>query len=134
MNALTVATITGSTVAVEVAQGKSLAAMILVTPMTSGRAVGKAHGFGFLTYLTGNPFNNLSKIGGVHCPLLIVHGTEDEIIPFSMGQQLFSEANGPKRFAPIAGAGHNDISTRTAVAYWEAIRSFVEAYTAAEGK
>jgi uncharacterized protein len=34
-------------------------------------------------------------------PVLVIHSTEDETIPFSMGQKIFSNANDPKEFYEI---------------------------------
>ncbi|MBL7913661.1 MAG: alpha/beta fold hydrolase [Bacteroidia bacterium] len=34
-------------------------------------------------------------------PLLVIHSTEDEIIPFEMGQKIFEHANTPKEFYEI---------------------------------
>jgi fermentation-respiration switch protein FrsA (DUF1100 family) len=36
-----------------------------------------------------------------HKPVLIIHSTEDEVIPFSQGQKLFAKANQPKEFYEI---------------------------------
>jgi fermentation-respiration switch protein FrsA (DUF1100 family) len=116
----------GSTVAVENARKRSLAATILVTPMTSGKAVAKAHGYGPLSLAAGNAFDNYGKIEDIRSPLLIIHGTRDEVIPFSMGQRLFEKAHEPKRFAPISGAGHNDIGQRPGDPYWIAIEGFLK--------
>ena len=44
---------------------------------------------------------------GIHCPVLIAHSPEDEIVPFRHGQALFAAAAEPKVFLPLAG-GHND--------------------------
>ncbi|MBI4650521.1 alpha/beta hydrolase [Candidatus Desantisbacteria bacterium] len=38
-----------------------------------------------------------------------IHGTRDEIVPISLAEKLFNEANAPKKFMPVYGAGHNDI-------------------------
>jgi fermentation-respiration switch protein FrsA (DUF1100 family) len=115
----------GSTVAVETARDRPLAGVILVTPLTSARAVARASGFGPLARLAGPAFDNLSKIKGVESPLLVVHGTADEVIPFDQGRELHAAANPPKQFVPIAGAGHNDISLKTEGAYWQAIEDFI---------
>ena len=34
-------------------------------------------------------------------PVLVIHSTEDEIIPFKMGQKIFENANAPKEFYEI---------------------------------
>jgi fermentation-respiration switch protein FrsA (DUF1100 family) len=52
-------------------------------------------------------FDNLSKIGRVHRPVFIAHGTADAIVPFAQGEALFAAANEPKEFLRMAGEGHN---------------------------
>jgi len=37
----------------------------------------------------------------IHKPVLIIHSTEDSIIPFKMGQKLYDNANQPKEFMEI---------------------------------
>lgn len=36
-------------------------------------------------------------------PVLVIHSTEDQVIPFEMGQKLFENANEPKEFYEIKG-------------------------------
>ncbi len=43
----------------------------------------------------------------VSVPVLIVHGRDDEIIPFTHGRSLFERARRPKEFLELRG-GHND--------------------------
>ena len=104
----------GSTVAVEVARRHTVAAVVLVSPITSGKAAGRLH-FGPLALLAGDAFDNLSKIEELYSPLLIIHGTEDEVLPFEMGRQLFAAANEPKCFEAIQSAGHNNLSLGAAI-------------------
>lgn len=116
----------GSTVALETAGGRPLAGVILVTPLTSGKAMAREHGFGPLAFFAGNKFNNLDRIGQLRAPLLIIHGTEDRVTPFYMGKRLFSMAPGPKQFVAIPGGGHNDIGwSGSHHSYWKAIGSFL---------
>jgi fermentation-respiration switch protein FrsA (DUF1100 family) len=39
-------------------------------------------------------------------PILVMHGTEDDWIPFAQGQALYESAKEPKQFYPIEGAPH----------------------------
>lgn len=117
----------GSTVAVEIAQKVALAGVILVTPLTTAKAVAKANGLGILSALAGDAFNNSGKIPELSAPLLIIHGTRDEIIPFRLGRELFNQAPAPKEFVAIEGAGHNDISLAETGRYWKAIEQWVNA-------
>ncbi len=60
-------------------------------------------------------YPSVERMPHVNCPLLSYHGTDDEIVPFAQGQQLFDSAPArsksgiEKRFLEIPGAGHNDI-------------------------
>ena len=56
-----------------------------------------------------DPFPNLKRIGDVKCPVLMIHGTKDSIIPYSQGQALFKLANEPKRFVPVEDGDHNTL-------------------------
>lgn len=56
-------------------------------------------------------FNNLQKLSQVRCPLLVMHGGSDRVVPFQQGQQLYEAAAPPKLFLWEAAAGHNDFMT-----------------------
>lgn len=49
-----------------------------------------------------------SKIAQYKGPLLQTHGTNDQVVPYALGQRLFERANEPKLFIPVAMGGHND--------------------------
>lgn len=54
-------------------------------------------------------FDSLSKLAQYHGPLLLSHGTADELIPYADAQRLFAAAPGEhKQFVSLSGAGHND--------------------------
>jgi hypothetical protein len=52
-------------------------------------------------------FDTVESVQSVHCPVLVIHSPEDEIVPFQLGQKIYESANQPKRFAQIRGS-HND--------------------------
>lgn len=66
---------------------------------------------------------HLEKIRRYRKDTLIIHGEEDEIIPFEEGQDLY-EASGAsrKRLLRIPGAGHNDLLLTAAREYLQAVR------------
>ncbi len=45
----------------------------------------------------------------VRCPVLSVHGEDDDLIPWARGRALFDAAHGPKEWWLVEGAGHNDV-------------------------
>jgi pimeloyl-ACP methyl ester carboxylesterase len=71
-------------------------------------------------------FDSIEKVHRLQLPVLYMHGTADEIVPFSMGQQLFSESGGMKSFAAIEGGRHGDNSVVAGPAFRAAIRGFVD--------
>lgn len=71
-------------------------------------------------------FDNLSRLGDLSVPVLVIHGTADDVVPFSHGQKLFRSAPGRRSFLWVDGAGHNDLSGIAGPAYWEAIERFVD--------
>lgn len=46
-------------------------------------------------------YNAYKSIRGFQKPVLVIHSTEDEVIPFKMGQKIFENANVPKEFYEI---------------------------------
>ena len=54
--------------------------------------------------------------------MLIVHGSDDEIIPVDMGRRLFAAANSPKDLYIIPGAHHNDTYVVGGRAYFERLK------------
>ncbi len=53
-----------------------------------------------------SPADYISKITPI--PMIIVHGTDDNIVPFENGKEVFRLAEQPKQFWEIRGAGHVD--------------------------
>ncbi len=99
----------GTSVAMDLAIRRPARGVILEAPFTSAGDV--AHRIlPFLGPLLVRSFPTKSKIGNLKWPLLLIHGTEDEIIPFEMGRELFDLAPEPKQFREVPGAGHNDIT------------------------
>ena len=59
------------------------------------------------------PFPNIRRLGNVRCPILIIHGDEDEVIPASHGRALYKRAirraGSSTSYLWVSKAGHNDI-------------------------
>lgn len=71
-------------------------------------------------------FDSISKIVMARCPVLVIHGTRDKVIPFWHGEKLFEMASEPKLSLWVNGAGHNNLFDVAAVHYSEALREFAE--------
>jgi fermentation-respiration switch protein FrsA (DUF1100 family) len=116
----------GAAVGVELATQRNLAGLILEAPFTSIKEMARAVYFLPLGGFISTRYDNLAKIKKIQTPLLILHGDQDEIVPYAQGRRLFEAANEPKRFYTIAGAGHNNTYRVGKEGYGEAIQKFVE--------
>lgn len=85
--------------------------LVLETPFYNLLDVAKQR-FAFLPLksLLRYEFKNNENIRKVSSPITILHGTEDEIVPFASGSQLFElVSGGANNFVTIPGAGHNNL-------------------------
>lgn len=116
----------GTATAIHAAQDKKLSGVILVTPFTSGKAIAGTNGIGWLSFIAGESFNNIDKVDKITSPLLVIHGTADRIVPYSMGEAIFERAKVNKQFITIEGAGHNNLHDDYAPQYWKPISEFIQ--------
>lgn len=70
-------------------------------------------------------FNSLGRAAGVRCPVLMLHGDDDQIVPLRLGQELFEALPRPKKFVTLQGAGHNDTYVVAGSAYFSRLEKFV---------
>ena len=115
----------GTGVAVQVAQARPAAGMVLDSPYTSLAAAGQFH-YPWLPvlWLMTDRYDTLSRIGTLHLPLLILHGEADEVVPVAMGRTVFAAANEPKKLITFPGAPHIHHAHLGSL---ERVREFVEA-------
>jgi uncharacterized protein len=94
----------GGGAACALAQRKPVAALILESTFTSVRAF--ASGYRTPGFLVRDPFDNLATVRQFKGPLLIVHGTRDEVIPVQQARDLAAAA--PQSELHLLECGHND--------------------------
>lgn len=86
--------------------GKKLA---LLTPYTSLTDVAaRVVRFFPVRLLMRDRFDSASRAPGIALPVLVLHGTNDEVIPFDLGKALAAKFPNA-RFVEVTGAHHNDI-------------------------
>ncbi len=71
-------------------------------------------------------FRNIDLIDKVNCPVLVIHGKNDNTIPFWHGRKLFQKAKEPKINCWLDDANHNYISAEADIKYWNSISSFTK--------
>ncbi|MGB5750745.1 MAG: alpha/beta fold hydrolase [Desulfobacterales bacterium] len=75
--------------------------------------------------ITHQRFDSISKIRRLKMPVLIMHGTEDRVVPFEMSRQLYEKAPSPKRLKLILGGGHNNSARVGGAEYLNTVREFI---------
>tara|TARA_Y100001970_G_scaffold266851_1_gene356066 strand:- start:227 stop:1027 length:801 start_codon:yes stop_codon:yes gene_type:complete len=87
----------GSGVAVEIGKKNNFNGIILESPFTSVENSAKIY-YPYLPvkFILKDRYDSINKIDKIRTPILIMHGKKDDIIPFSMGKELFEKANNPK--------------------------------------
>lgn len=97
----------GSGVAVQLGAQKPVAAVALGAPYSSVVEIAEeSHWYLPVRQLMKDQFWSSSFIGKVNAPLLILHGTADQVIPVRYGQKLFALANEPKSLKLVEDQGH----------------------------
>lgn len=116
----------GTTVAVDISQNIPLGGIILITPLTSASDFIKEKYPDFLAGTGSGRFLSINKITNLKSPILVIHGTDDEIIPYELGVKLYNAYPGRKKFVTIAGGGHNNLEFANPDLYWSSVKSFLE--------
>ncbi len=115
----------GGAVAVELAQDRTLAGLVLESAFTNIDDMARRM-IGPLANFVGGGFPSDERITRVRAPLLFFHGDRDDIVPIELGRALYAAAPEPKRFESIDGAGHNDTVVVGGNAYFAKIGAFLD--------
>lgn len=100
----------GAAVAIALAAEHEPAAVVLRSPFTSLVDVGRTH-YPFLPVrlLLRDRFPSIDAIGALSCPVLVIAGDRDRVVPLAQSRRLYEAVRAPKDLLIIAGADHNDI-------------------------
>ncbi len=111
----------GGGVASHLAAGKPVGGLILESSFVSAFRVMTRY-----PLLPFDKFPNLRRIAKVDCPVLIIHGEADEMVPAWHGRKLFAKAREPKSHVVLPGARHNDAVWKDHPEYWQALEQFAD--------
>lgn len=111
----------GGGAAVEIAANENVAGLVLESAFTSAYRVMTRW-----PILPGDKFKNRQKLAKVRCPVLVIHGRDDRVVPFHHGESLYAAVSGPKDHRWVDFAGHNDLHFWLGEMYWETLDRFVE--------
>jgi len=107
----------GSALAIALAAEKPAGRVVLEAPFTSAADVGAMHcWFVPVRIMMKDQFRSDLRAGKVTAPVLVVHGENDAVVPLTLSERLYGLIQAPKRFARIAGGGHDDLVARAVAA------------------
>lgn len=117
----------GGTVAARLASQIEPGALILESTFSSARAFIRET-YGPLAWLIPNrfSFDTEAAVSRVHCPVLVLHSPDDEIVPFRLGRAVFDAAPQPKTFVQLRG-DHNGGFMLSQPDYALALDAFIRA-------
>lgn len=101
--------------------------LILESTFTSAREMaGRVLPFPGIHLIVRASYDSLTAVGELRMPLLMIHGTADDLVPFEMGLRIFAAAASPaKRFHQVPGGRHNDTYVVAGDAYYRWLREFL---------
>ncbi|MBN2685389.1 MAG: alpha/beta hydrolase [Pontiellaceae bacterium] len=70
-------------------------------------------------------FNSLRSIRRVDCPVLVIHGTDDTLIPLWHAEKVYNAAPEPKRALWIEGGQHNNYVYAAEEQYFTTVQHFI---------
>ncbi len=73
-------------------------------------------------------FPNQSHIRQTNIPILLIHGTKDQVIPYWHSQVLYDSIPGTKQLFTVEGADHNDVSIVAGEQYERTIGKWLEQF------
>ena len=70
-------------------------------------------------------FDNYARLPNIKCPILMIHGTEDRVVPFTHAQKNWNRIKGAKYKLFVQGAEHGDLIENASDDYWNIVRPFI---------
>mmetsp|Transcript_47721 Transcript_47721/g.95562 ORF Transcript_47721/g.95562 Transcript_47721/m.95562 type:complete len:337 (+) Transcript_47721:75-1085(+) len=101
----------GTGPAIKAAAEGLVGGVILVSPYTSIREIVQEHVGSVISWLTAgsSDWHNVQMMARVACPVLLIHGTTDEIIPCAHSKALHAACAAPKRLILLEKVGHQEM-------------------------
>ena len=100
----------GTGVAIQLASKRNVQSLLLLSPFASLNAVASRKVPWLpVSKMLKHPFYSDQYIETINAPIMIIHGTDDIVIPIEHGRALAKAAKRPVPFIEIKGAGHNNL-------------------------
>jgi fermentation-respiration switch protein FrsA (DUF1100 family) len=117
----------GTTMAAYAASRRRPAGLILEAGFPDARASLRASPpLAVLGLFSSYRFPTATYAQHAQCPILVLHGDDDHVIPYALGRALYEVLPEPKTFVRIRRGDHNDVVPTDADTYWTAVGTFID--------
>ena len=118
----------GGAVAIDLASREPVGKLIALSTFTSMTDMARgSYPYVPVSLLLRHRFDSVGKIGRVKCPILLIHGTADRLVPYSMLARLAQAAHAPVTQYEVEGARHNDLVAVGGEPMMQKIERFIHA-------
>jgi uncharacterized protein len=117
----------GTAVAANVAARKEVGAVVLEAPFPSASALARKF-FWFLPgieFLVRGQLDTKARLQEITVPVMIVHCTQDSVIPFAFGKATYEAARPPKKLLAINAFCHEEAAVVAQNQYRPALQEFL---------
>ena len=122
----------GTVPAIQVAAERQVRGLLLDSPMASAaRMAPRVLPLPGIGHLVSIKLDNVGRIGRVQCPILILHGELDRVVPIEQGREVHNAAR-EATFVSLEGLGHNE--PRTTPEILNHLRDFVASLKRSPGQ
>mmetsp|Transcript_109059 Transcript_109059/g.326192 ORF Transcript_109059/g.326192 Transcript_109059/m.326192 type:complete len:243 (-) Transcript_109059:76-804(-) len=105
-----------------VSRHPEISGMVLQSPLESGGRAVLGYGVSTVFYRM-DIFRNYEKVDKVECPVLVMHGTNDAVVPHANGVAIHGACKRAVEPLWVEGRGHNDMPDYTCL---KRVREFLE--------
>ena len=99
----------GTAFATFVSQNREIRGLVLIQPLTNASMYARYHAPDFTAWFVGDAFDNTGRMSNIVAPLVVIHGTEDSVIPVHMGIEIYQACRSPKSLITVQGADHEGL-------------------------
>ena len=122
----------GSALALKMASKYVVDGVIVEAPFTSTMALAKTHypyvpEFLVKLFIRAR-YESDTVAGTLNSPLMVIHGSNDSIVPIEMGEKIYDLADVKKSFYSVDGADHNNTYVIAGENYFKNIRDAIQGF------
>ena len=115
----------GSAVTIDLASDTEVGGVIIEAGLTNMSDMARRLFHVPLGWLLRTRYDSESKVASINAPIAFIHGRDDPVVPFELGEELYEAANEPKMFFTVEAAIHEGAIMGMGLERVQELREFV---------